>query len=118
MNVEFPAGLLYKSAFTLTIVLSELSVYFLAKNDIRVAYFLCCSSLRLPIAGVFPRRACTSECVTVLASGVVVMVTGQEAVTGQQCLRPKPTHAVLTAGEQNITHCTSVRREEGKGRGK
>lgn len=52
-----------------------------------------------------------------LARSVVVMVTGQEAVTGQQCLCPEPTHAVLTAGEQNVTHCASVvRREEGEGK--
>lgn len=49
-----------------------------------------------------------------LARGVVVMETRQEAVTRQQCLCPEPTHAVLTAGEQNITHGTSVRREEMK----
>lgn len=83
-----------------------------------LSYFLCCSSLRLPVAGVFPRRANTSKRVTVLASGVVVMVIGKKAVTRQQRLCPKPTHAVLTAGEQNITHCTSVRRGEGKGKGK
>lgn len=33
------------------------------------------------------------------------MVTRQETVTRQQRLSPKPTHIVLTAGEQNITHC-------------
>lgn len=78
---------------------------------------MCCSSLRLPIAGVFPRRASISGCVTLLARSRVVIVTGQEAVTWQQRLCPEPTHAVLTAGEQNVTHCTSVRREEAKGRG-
>lgn len=49
-----------------------------------------------------------------LTTVVVVMVTGQEAVTRQQRLCPEPAHAVLTAGEQNVTHSTSVRREEGK----
>lgn len=95
-----------------------MSVFIFGKNYIRVAYFLCCSSLCLPIAGVFPRRASTSQCVTVWASGVVVMVPGQEAVTWQQRLCPEPTHAVLTAGEQNVAHCTSARRDRGQGRWK
>ena len=53
-----------------------------------------------------------SGCFTVLAKSVVVMVTREETVTRQQCLCPEPADAVLTAGEQNIADCTSIRRKE------
>lgn len=66
--------------------------------------------MQLPVAGV----ASTPGCGTVLARSVVVMVTRQEAVTRQERLCPESTHAVLTAGEQNVTHGASVMREEGK----
>lgn len=74
----------------------------------KLTYFLSSFSLRLPIAVVFPRSACTSVYVTIRASSGIVMVTGQKVVTWQQRLCPETTYAVLTAGEQNVTHCTSV----------
>lgn len=39
-----------------------------------------------------------------LAVDVVALVPGEEAVAGQQGLRPQATHAVLAAGEQHVTH--------------
>ena len=35
---------------------------------------------------------------------MVVMVTGEETVVGQEGLGPETTHAVLAAGEQHATH--------------
>lgn len=81
---------------------------------IGLTYILSSSSLRLPIAGVFSRRAGTSVRITVLPSSVVVMETRQKAVPRQERLCPEPAHAVLTAGEQNVAHCTSGWRDVGK----
>lgn len=44
-------------------------------------------------------------------------MTREEVVTWQQRLCPKTTHAVLTAGEQNVAHCASAQRRTGKKRG-
>lgn len=87
---------------------------FTSGSYITSTYFLSAPSLRLPIAGVFSRRPSTSVCITVLSSTVVVMETGQKAVPRQERLCPEPAHAVLTAGEQNVAHCTSGQRDVGK----
>lgn len=44
-------------------------------------------------------------------------MTGEKVVTWQQRLCPEATHAVLTAGEQNVAHCAPAQRRRGKKRG-
>lgn len=76
-------------------------------------YFLSRVYVNFSIAAFFLRGGSTFDCVTVLAGSEVVMVTREMAVTWKESLGPEPAHTVLTAGEQNITHCTSVRGDEG-----
>lgn len=79
-----------------------------------LAYFLSTFSLRLLVAVAFPWGACTSVDVAVWASSEIIMMTRQKVVAWQQRLCPETTHAVLTAGEQNVAHCASVHGDGGR----
>lgn len=79
-----------------------------------LAYFLSTFSLRLLVAVAFPWGACTSVDVAVWASSEIIMMTRQKVVAWQQRLCPETTHAVLTAGEQNVAHCASVHGDRGR----
>lgn len=86
-------------------------------NKTCVAYFLSTTSWHLLVAVAFPRSACAPADVAVRASAEIVLMTREKVVTWQQRLCPETTHAVLTAGEQNVTHGASAQRRGGEKKG-
>lgn len=79
-----------------------------------LAYFLSTFRLRLLVAVAFPWGARTSVDVAVWASSEIIVMTRQKVVPWQQRLCPETTHAVLTAGEQNVAHCASAHGDGGR----